>query len=59
MMTVALGHLVITRHGRAVRIQMLNDATYYAALRIFGTRDIVAQALTANLITITITTKGN
>lgn len=51
-MTTSNGYLIVTRHGRAIPIQRLNDATYFAALRAFGVSEAQAQAATVKLITL-------
>lgn len=56
MMSTTNGQLSITRNGRTVQLQALNDATYFNALRTMGIGEAVAQGLTAGLITIK---KGN
>lgn len=51
-MSLQLGHIVVTRHGRTTRIQRCTDEQQYQALRIFGVRESVAAAVTARLVTI-------
>lgn len=51
-MTVQLGHIVVTRHGRTIPIQRWTDNDYYQALKAFGAREAVAAAAAKGLITI-------
>lgn len=52
MMSITLGNVVVTRHGRIVPIQTWTDNDYYHALRAFGARESVAAAAAAGLITV-------
>lgn len=51
-MNASHGYLTVERLGRAIKIQRLNDQTYFTALRTMGVNETLAQALTARLITL-------
>ena len=53
-MSIALGAIVVIRHGRTTSIQRWTDEAYYHALRAFGARESVAAAAAAGLITVRI-----
>lgn len=55
-MTIQLGHIVVTRHGRTIPIQRYTDNHYYAALKAFGAREAIAAAAAAKLITVNVRT---
>jgi len=51
-MSTANNALLISRPGRLIRIAGAGPQEQYRALRAYGIRDIVAQAVAAKLITI-------
>jgi len=57
VITIGDGWLSVTRHGRRVNIQRINDQSYYAALRAFGAREATAAAAAAGLITMKVGTR--
>lgn len=51
------GFLTLTRNGRTVRLQALNEQTFYTGLRAFGVSAAVSAAAARGLITFA-NTKG-
>jgi len=58
MITIVDGWAYVTKQGRAIPIQRVNEETFFHALRAYGAREAAAAAAAKGLITISMKGKS-